>query len=151
MYWAFDRETKWKVIYDAIFDKSIHMIQMYKDTRRSARLQKKNENASSSNASSSNASSSNAAFAEDDRPTEEEEKAGRKQLNRILYKEFVTWWDAFVAEAKEDNDEDAPTAEERFSLHSAKVIERYTGLPRDELIPIVGAWLNEHLGLDDEE
>ena len=37
MYWAFDRQTKWKVIYDAIFDKSLRMIQMYKDSSETRR------------------------------------------------------------------------------------------------------------------
>lgn len=82
-------------------------------------------------------------FAEDGRPTEAETRAGRAELNRILFREHSRWWDAFEAEAAEDMEEDSPDASERFSQHCAKIISRRTGLREDVIAPVVGAWLLE--------
>ena len=83
------------------------------------------------------------AFAVDGEPTAAERRAGRAELNRILFREHTTWWDAFEAEAAEDMGEDAPDASERFSQHCARIISRRTGLRADVIEPVVGAWLIE--------
>lgn len=84
-----------------------------------------------------------ATFAEDGEPTAAERRAGRAELNRILYREHTAWWDAFEAEAAEDMEEDAPDAADRFSQHCARIISRRTGLRTDVIEPVVGAWLIE--------
>ena len=81
-----------------------------------------------------------AVFAEKGKPTVAENKAGASQLNAILYGQYSTWWDAFVAEAEEDTEEDI-CAHERFSLHCAKVLSKKTGIPVDSLVPVVDGWL----------
>lgn len=133
MYWVFERQTKWKVLYDAIFDRAMGIIHTH------------TENTQVSNA----ASTSPSVFAEDNAPTDAEEKAGRNQLNQVLYKEFDLWWDAFQAEAEEDTDKKAPSAEDRFSWHAAKVLSKKTDLPVDDLVPVVGAWLQGRLEADE--
>lgn len=72
------------------------------------------------------------------------EPTGKELLNKILFKEYNTWWDAFVEEAKEDAD--PLTAEQRFAIHAAKIIYRKVGreIPREEIEPVVEAWLMEH-------
>lgn len=132
MYWVFERQTKWKVLYDAIFDRAMGIIHTH------------TENTQVSNA----ASTSPSVFAEDNAPTDAEEKAGRNQLNQVLYKEFDLWWDAFQAEAEEDTDKKAPSAEDRFSWHAAKVLSKKTDLPVDDLVPVVGAWLQGRLAAE---
>jgi hypothetical protein len=82
-------------------------------------------------------------FAEDGEQTAAERRAGRAELNRILFREHSRWWDAFEAEAAEDMEEDSPDASERFSQHCAKIISRRTGLRDDVIAPVVGAWLLE--------
>jgi hypothetical protein len=82
-------------------------------------------------------------FAEDGEQTAAERRAGRAELNRILFREHTAWWDAFEAEAAEDMEEDAPDAAERFSQHCARIISRRTGLRADVIAPVVGAWLHE--------
>lgn len=124
MYGVFNRETKWKDIYDAMFSASMALVD-------------KMESRSSSNAA--------ATFAEDGEVTDAEFGEGKRQLNQILYKEFNTWWEAFEKEAEEDDDEDAPSAQERWSLHTSKVLSRKTNIPVDSLIPIVESWLEAHL------
>ncbi len=124
MYHVFDRQTKWKQIYDTIFNTALEYIQR---------------------SSSSNAAPAPATFAEDGRPTDAEEKEGRHQLNVFLHKQFDLWWDAFVAEAEEDTAKKAPSAEHRFCLHSAKLLSKKTDLPVKELALIVGAWLHDQL------
>ena len=134
MYILFDRETKWKEIYDAIFDASIALVD------------KMDSRASSNRMSSSNAAPQhNATFTEDGKVTNAEFGEGKKQLNQLLYKEFNTWWDAFEKEADEDHSEDAPTAQQRWTLHTSKILSRKTQIPIDSLIPIVDAWLESHL------
>lgn len=83
------------------------------------------------------------AFAVDGEPTAAERRAGRAELNRILFREHTAWWDAFEAEAAEDMEEDAPDASERFSQHCARIISCRTGLRADVIEPVVGAWLIE--------
>jgi hypothetical protein len=68
---------------------------------------------------------------------------GRKQLNSFLFSEYEKWWDAFSYEAAEDMD-DSSTAEDRFSYHCASILRRKTGLKRDVLAAVVGAWLLSH-------
>lgn len=143
IYHVFDRQTKWKVIYDSILEKAYEYIHLAEEQEQE---QRSNRRSTSSNHGST---SSNAAaapvFAEDDEPTEAEQKEGRNQLNRILHREFENWWDAFVAEAEEDSSKKAPSAEDRFCLHAAKVLEKKTGIDREELKPVVGAWLQAKL------
>lgn len=143
IYHVFDRQTKWKVIYDAINDATIDMLGGG-DGEHSGRFE---EDASSSSNNRSNAAP---VFADDDEPTEAEKKEGRNQLNRVLHREFNNWWDAFVAEADEDTKKRAPSAEDRFCLHAAKVLEKKTGIDREELKPVVGAWLQAKLEADDD-
>lgn len=82
-------------------------------------------------------------FATDGEPTTAERRAGRAELNRILFREHTAWWDAFEAEAAEDMEEDAPDAADRFSQHCSRIIGRRTGLRADVIEPVVGAWLIE--------
>jgi hypothetical protein len=67
---------------------------------------------------------------------------GRSQFNKILLSEFETWYSAFEDEADEANDD--VSAASRWIYHCAKKLSR-TGLTVDSLVPVVEAWLNEHL------
>ena len=67
---------------------------------------------------------------------------GRSQFNKLLFSEFDTWYSAFEAEA--DEDEGGPSAASRWVYHCAKKLSR-TGLSVSSLVPVVEAWLNEHL------
>lgn len=69
---------------------------------------------------------------------------GRSQFNKFLFSEFETWYSAFEAEADEDEGADSPSAASRWVYHCAKKLSR-TGLAVDALVPVVEAWLNEHL------
>jgi hypothetical protein len=80
-------------------------------------------------------------FVEDGQQTAAEERAGRAELNRILFREHTIWWDAFEAEAAEDMEEHAADATDRFSWHCARLISRRTGLRQEIILPVVGAWL----------
>jgi len=80
-----------------------------------------------------------AVFAEEDKPTDAESKAGASQLNAILYGQYSIWWDAFVAEAEEDSEDIC--AHGRFSFHCAKLLNKKTGIPVDSLVPVVEGWL----------
>ena len=131
MYILFDRQAKLKDIYDAMFNASMALVD------------KMDSQTSSSNQMST--SSNAATFTEDGEVTDAEFGEGKKQLNQVLYKEFTLWWEAFEKEAEEDMDEDAPTAHERWSLHTSKILSRKTGIPVDSLIPIIDAWLESHL------
>ncbi len=71
-------------------------------------------------------------------------REGRTQLNRFLYGEFEKWWSAFEAEAVEDMEEDAPSAESRFAWHCAKILNRRTGIRVDHIQPVVEGWLETH-------
>jgi hypothetical protein len=75
---------------------------------------------------------------------EAEQRKGRAALNRILFREYSSWWDAFVAEADEDADRNAPSASDRFSWHCAKILGRQTGIRHEEIAPVVAAWVLEH-------
>jgi hypothetical protein len=75
---------------------------------------------------------------------EAEQRKGRAVLNRILFREYSSWWDAFVAEADEDTDRNAPSASDRFSWHCAKILGRQTGIRHEEIAPVVAAWVLEH-------
>lgn len=79
------------------------------------------------------------------RQTAAEERLARYELNRILFREYNTWYEAFEAEAEEDPYEDT-SAEVRFSRHCAKILGRYTGLRDDLLEAVVGGWLESHHG-----
>jgi hypothetical protein len=79
-------------------------------------------------------------FAADGELTEAEERMGRAQLNKILFREHERWWSAFVCEAEDDED-DSATASDRFSYHCARIISRKTGLRDDLIAPLVAAWL----------
>jgi hypothetical protein len=59
-------------------------------------------------------------------------------LNSVLYREYNRWWDAFEAEA---GDGDEMTAAQRFSLHCARILRTKSGLPVDQITPVVEAWL----------
>jgi hypothetical protein len=63
-------------------------------------------------------------------------------MNAVLFGEYSKWWDAFEAEAEEQND--GYSAADRFSWHAAKILSRKTGLGPSEIQPVVGAWLIEH-------
>ena len=80
-------------------------------------------------------------FTLDDKPTEAEIKEGRKMLDKILFKEYYTWWDAFVEEAKEDPYEQL-TALDRFSIHCAKLLKKKSQIymSLQELEKIVVGW-----------
>jgi hypothetical protein len=72
--------------------------------------------------------------------TAAESRLARAELNKILYSEHSKWWDSFVAEARDDED-DSATASDRFSWHCAKILSRKTDLSQDELAVVVAAWL----------
>lgn len=89
-------------------------------------------------------SSNSNMFTQDGEQTQSESQKGQQMLHRIIYKEYNTWYDSFKEEAEEDDDEDAMTADERFSWHCAKVLSRKTDIRAKEIYPIIGAWLIEH-------
>ena len=64
----------------------------------------------------------------------------KKELNSLLYREYSLWYDAFVAEAEEDV-HDTATADDRFSWHCANILSRKTGVPADEIAPMVCEWI----------
>ena len=82
-------------------------------------------------------------FVADGEMTEAEQRLGRSKLNSFLYREYCHWWSAFVVEAKEDTQRDAPSASDRFSYHCARMMSRKTGLRDDLIAPVVAAWLIE--------
>lgn len=80
-------------------------------------------------------------------PTAENQQAaewseGRSQFNKFLFSEFETWYSAFEAEA--DEDQDGASAASRWVYHCAKKLSR-NGFAADALVPVVEAWLNQHL------
>jgi hypothetical protein len=79
-------------------------------------------------------------LAQDEKPVDAELE-GRSQFNKILFSEFENWYSAFEAEADED---EGASAASRWVYHCAKKLSR-TGIPVDALVPVVEAWLNEHL------
>jgi hypothetical protein len=83
-------------------------------------------------------------FAEDGQATQAEMREGRTQLNRFLFGEREKWWDAFEAEAAEDMEEDAPSAESRFAYHCAKILSRRTGIRVDHIQLVVEGWVEAH-------
>ena len=83
-------------------------------------------------------------FVSEGEQTAAESRLGRAQLNRILFREYSRWWDAFVAEADEDTTRGAPSASDRFSWHCAKMISHQTGLRAEAVAPVVAAWVLEH-------
>jgi hypothetical protein len=78
--------------------------------------------------------------------TAAEERLARYELNRILFREYNNWYEAFEAEAEEDP-YDNTTGVIRFMRHCAKVLYRRTGLRDDVLEAVVGGWLLQHHGL----
>ena len=108
-----------------------------------------------------NTTPTSSSFTPDDKPTEAEIKEGRKMLDKILFKEYYTWWDAFVEEAKEDTYEQFQfhqsgaesgtligidganlTALDRFSMHCAKLLKKKSQIDMtlQELEKIVVGW-----------
>ena len=71
--------------------------------------------------------------------TTAEINAGRQAMNRILFKEYREWYNAFKEEADEEDNGD--TAEDRFSWHCAKILSQNTGLEREMCQTVVGGWL----------
>lgn len=71
------------------------------------------------------------------------DKLGKAKLNTFLHKEFTEWYDAFVSE--ENEDEDGPSADQRWTLQAAKKLATTTGLPTKQLQAVVGAWLLQRL------
>jgi uncharacterized protein YeaC (DUF1315 family) len=70
--------------------------------------------------------------------------AGQKSLNRLFHYEYNRWWDAFEIEAAEaEGTTDEMSATDRFSLHCARILRTKTGLPVDQITPVVEAWLIE--------
>lgn len=71
-------------------------------------------------------------------------EAGQKSLNRLFHYEYNRWWDAFEIEAAEaEGTTDEMSATDRFSLHCARILRAKTGLPVDQITPVVEAWLIE--------
>ena len=82
-------------------------------------------------------------FAKDGKCTDAEFTEGHSQMNAILHREYSLWWDAFVAEETEDYAKDALSAEDRFALHSGKILASKTGIPLENTTSVVNAWLIE--------
>ena len=82
-------------------------------------------------------------FAKDGKCTDAEFTQGHSQMNAILHREYSLWWDAFVAEETEDYAKDALSAEDRFALHSGKILASKTGIPLEKTASVVNAWLIE--------
>ena len=74
---------------------------------------------------------------------ETERARGKAVLNRILFKEYNDWFEAFEAEAEEDQAADAASASDRWSWHVARKLALKTGIPMRNLAPIAQAWLIE--------
>lgn len=77
--------------------------------------------------------------------TTDDSFAGRSQFNRLLLEEFDTWYSAFEAEADEDFANDAPSADSRWIYHCANKLHSRTGLSSSAIVPVIEAWLTEHL------
>ena len=76
--------------------------------------------------------------------TDADLQAGQKSLNRLFHYEYNRWWDAFETEALEaEGTSDEMHAADRFSLHCARILRTKTGLPVDQITPVVEAWLIE--------
>jgi hypothetical protein len=107
----------------------------------------------SSNTSSSNAvtdPSGNQLFVEDNNQTETERKQGKYILNKILYKEYNAWYDAFQAEEqderiyeKNNGESNIQSGDQRWIYHASKILSRKTNIPTESISPIVEAWLLE--------
>jgi hypothetical protein len=76
-----------------------------------------------------------------EQPSAQEWNESRSYFNKLLFTEFENWYSAFEAEADEDDGESAAF---RWIYHCAKKLSR-TGFSVDSLVPVVEAWLNEHL------
>ncbi len=74
---------------------------------------------------------------------ETERARGKAALNRILFKEYNDWFEAFEIEAEEDQAADAASASDRWSWHVARKLALKTGIPMRNLAPIAQAWLIE--------
>lgn len=157
IYWVFNRQTRPKVIYDALVDSAKRMKKglepiSYKDTTQRPTPLDKNTSTTNNMTEKNKSNTSNViskdttkdVFVEDNKQTDAEEKKGRYLLNKVLYSEFNKWYDAFVDEALEDSSEDAMNADERFCWHSAKILSRKTDIRAGQLYPIVQAWLDTH-------
>lgn len=84
-------------------------------------------------------------FPADNQQTSAEYKKARTMLNQILFREYTNWYDAFVLEAEEDNDDIGADAPTRFSWHCAKIISKMTGLRADLIEPLVHGWVLSHI------
>lgn len=78
-------------------------------------------------------------FATDGRPTQAETDAGRKALDAICFREYRTWFSAFLQE--EDEGDTDMTADERFSLHVGRILRNKTQLPLDKCERVAAGWL----------
>lgn len=78
-------------------------------------------------------------------PTEAEMKKGYELFNKLLFKEYYTWWNVFVQEAKE-NPYEWLTAIDRFSIHCAKILKKETDIKNtnEELEMLVAGWYTLH-------
>jgi hypothetical protein len=86
-----------------------------------------------------------AVFAKDGRQTDAEERKGKYELNKFLYKAYADWYHAFEDEVADENASGSRTndmsVDDRWSWHAAKGLSRKSGVPADTIFPVVQAWL----------
>ncbi len=89
--------------------------------------------------------SDSAVFAKDGQQTDAEQRKGKYELNKFLYKAYNDWYHAFEDEVADENKTgdrtNAMSVDDRWAWHSAKRLSRKSGVPADSLVPIVQAWL----------
>ncbi len=63
-------------------------------------------------------------------------------INKTLYGEFETWYDAFEEEAREDPE--GPSVKERWTQHCSKILARRLHTTREAASTIIQKWLAKH-------
>ena len=88
---------------------------------------------------------SDAVFAKDGKQTDAEQRKGKYELNKFLYKAHNDWYSAFEHEVADENASGSRTddmsVDDRWSWHTAKRLSKKSGVPADSLFPVVQAWL----------
>ena len=67
------------------------------------------------------------------------------RMNKVMYSEHSRWWDAFVAEAEDEEltpENEQLTAEDRFAWHCAKILQRHAKLPLQTLANAARVWID---------
>jgi hypothetical protein len=75
---------------------------------------------------------------------DESNKNSKNTLNGLLFKEFHDWYQAFLKE-EDDGDEEAGDADERWVRHATSVLSRRLKMSKEDLKLQVEDWLSRRV------